>query len=453
MSPRHLSPSVVLVASFAAAIAAGTLLLRLPPAAHGEALTVREALFTATSAVCVTGLTVVDTGTRFTTFGQCVILALMQAGGLGIMTFAVLFAVVLGRRITFTDRLVVQDSMHHSPTSELRRLLRHVVVFTFVTETAGTVLLWLRWRDEFGAARAAYVSVFHAVSAFCNAGFSLFPDSLTRYRADLAVNAVVSALFVVGGLGFLVNMELRDQLRLRLRGLRVPRLSLHARTALVVTGWLVASGLAGMLILEWGNLLRGLPLGEKLLAAWFQAVTPRTAGFNTLDYGQATTATLFFSILLMFVGASPGSTGGGLKTTSLGLLVALARARWRGYTRPMLVRRTVPDAVVNRALAVTLVSWLVASAALMLLTLFEGASRPHAAAEPRFIALMFEAVSALGTVGLSTGITPRLTEASQLLLVVLMFVGRVGPLTIALLAGRRRGGGRFEYAEENVMVG
>jgi trk system potassium uptake protein TrkH len=369
------------------------------------------------------------------------------------MTFAVLFAVVLGRRVTFTDRLVVQDSMHHSPTSDLRRLLRHVVAFTFATEAAGAALLWLRWREEFGAGRAAWVSVFHAVAAFCNAGLSLFPDNLIRYRADLAVNAVVSALIVMGGLGFLVIMELRDQIGLRLRGRRAPRLSLHARTALAVTGWLVACGVAAVLLLEWRNLLRGLPPGEKLLAAWFQAVTPRTAGFNTLDYGQATTATLFFSILLMFVGASPGSTGGGIKTTSLGLLVALARARWRGYSGPMLFHRTVPDVVVNRALAVTLISWLVASAALMLLTLFEQGSRPYAAAEPRFIALMFEAVSALGTVGLSTGVTAGLSEASQLVLVVLMFVGRVGPLTIALLAGRRRGAGRFEYAEENVMVG
>lgn len=453
MTPRRISPPVALVGSFALAIVAGTALLRLPPATHGEPLTVLEALFTATSAACVTGLTVVDTGTRFTTFGQCVILGLMQAGGLGIMTFAVLFAVLLGRRISFTDRLVVQDSMHHSPTSELRRLLRHIVLFTFAVEAAGAALLWLRWRDEFGAGRGAYVSAFHAVSAFCNAGFSLFPDSLTRYRADLVVNAVVSALLVLGGLGFLVNMELRDQLVLRLRGRRPPRLSLHARIVLAVTGWLVAAGLAGLLLLEWQNLLRGLPLEEKLLAAWFHAVTPRTAGFNTLDYAQATAATLFFTILLMFVGASPGSTGGGIKTTSLGLLVALARARWRGYTRPMLFRRTVPDAVVNRALAVTLVSWLVASGALMLLTLLEQGGRAYGAAEPRFIALMFEAVSALGTVGLSTGVTPRLTEASQLLLVVLMFVGRVGPLTIALLAGRRRGAGRFEYAEENVMVG
>ncbi|HVR70041.1 MAG TPA: TrkH family potassium uptake protein [Vicinamibacteria bacterium] len=453
MTPRRLSPPVALMGSFAVAIAAGTVLLRLPFSTHGEPLTLLEALFTATSATCVTGLTVVDTGTRFTTFGQCVILVLMQAGGLGIMTFAVLFAVLLGRRISFTDRLVVQDSMHHSPSSELRRLLLHVVVFTFAVEAVGAALLWLRWREEFGAGPGAYASVFFAVSSFCNAGFSLFPDSLVRYRGDAAVNLVVSALAVLGGLGFLVNMELRDQVVWRLRRRRPPRLSLHAKLVLAVTAWLLVAGVAGALLLEWGNLLGGLPWREKLLATWFQAVVARTAGFNTVDFTQASTATLFFTILLMFVGASPGSTGGGIKTTSLGLLLALAWARWRGYTRPMLFRRTIPDAVVNRAMAVTLVSWLVASAALMLLTLFEQGTRPYGAAEPRFVALMFEAVSALGTVGLSTGVTPRLTEASQLLLVVLMFVGRVGPLTIALLAGHRRGAGRFEYAEETVMVG
>ena len=290
--------------------------------------------------------------------------------------------------------------------------------------------------------------------AFCNAGFSLFPDNLIRYRADVTVNLVITALIIVGGLGFLVNMELRDQALLRWRKRRPPRLSLHTRLVLVVTAALLVVGMAGFLISEWRNLLQGLPLPEKLLASWFQSVTPRTAGFNTVDYGQAATATLFFTIFLMFIGASPGSTGGGVKTTSVGLLFALLHARYRGRGRAMLFQRTIPHAVMDRALSVILLSWILASSALLLLTVAELGFAPHGRARPQFIALMFETVSAFGTVGLSTGITPSLTPAGKMLIALLMFAGRLGPVTVALAAGRKAPGRvRFRYAEENVMVG
>jgi trk system potassium uptake protein TrkH len=449
----RLTPAAVLVGSFAGAIAGGAALLLLPGAAT-ERLSVIDAVFTATSAVCVTGLTVVDTGTRLTAFGQLVVLGLFQAGGLGIMTFAMFGVLLLGRNVSFRDRMVVEDSMHHSPTHELGRLLRYVLAFTLVVEAAGAALLFLRWRADFPAGRAAYLSVFHSVSAFCNAGFSLFPDSLVRYRGDPVVNAVVTALIIFGGLGFLVNMELRDQVLCRLRGRRPTRLSLHARLVLVVTGILLAVGMAGFLITEWNNLLRGMGMGERLLAGWFQAVTPRTAGFNTVDYGQASTATLFFTIFLMFVGGSPGSTAGGVKTTSLALLFLLLRARYRGRGRAMVFHRTIPHAVMDRALSVILMSWILASSALFLLAVAELGATPHAGARPQFIQLMFETVSAFGTVGLSTGITATLSPAGKLLLVLLMFAGRLGPVTVALAAGRRASGRvRFRYAEENVMVG
>ena len=449
----RLTPAAVLVGSFAGAILAGAALLSLPAAATGR-LSAIDALFTATSAVCVTGLAVVDTGTRLTTFGQLVVLGLCQAGGLGIMTFAMFAVLLLGRNVSFRDRMVIEDSMHHSPTHELGRLLRYVLAFTFTVEAAGAVLLWLRLRGDFPAGRAAYLSVFHSVMAFCNAGFSLFPDSLSRYRGDVLVNVVVTALIIVGGLGFLVNMELRDQLLCRLRRRRPTRLSLHARLVLVVTAILLAAGMAGFLVTEWHNLLAGLPLPERLLAAWFQAVTPRTAGFNTVDYGQASTATLFLTILLMFVGASPGSTGGGVKTTALGLLFLLLRARYRGRGRAMVFHRTIPHAVMDRALSVILISWILASSALLLLVVAELGSAPHPGASPDFVQLMFETVSAFGTVGLSTGITPGLSSPGKLLLVLLMFAGRLGPVTVALAAGRRDSGRvRFRYAEENVMVG
>jgi trk system potassium uptake protein TrkH len=434
-------------------IGGGTLLLALPLARAGEPVSLLDALFTATSAVCVTGLTVVDTGTRFSPAGQAVVLALIQVGGLGLMTFAVFAGVVLGRRVAFTDRMVIQDSMHHTPKAGVRRLVRYVVGFTLATEATGALLLWLRFRGQFPAGEAVWQSVFHSVSAFCNAGFGLLPDNLVPYRGDLLVNLAVTGLIVVGGLGFLVNMELRDQAALRLRGRHAPLLSLHARLVLVVTAALLAGGALVILFLEWDNTLSGLPLGERLLASWFQSVTPRTAGFNTIDFGRVSSDTLFFVIFLMFVGASPGSTGGGIKTTTFGLLFALVVARWRGRGRATVFSRTIPHAVMDRALLLALLAWALVSLAIGLLVLTETHGTPFGEAEPRFVALMFEAVSAFGTVGLSTGVTPSLSGAGKLVLIALMFVGRVGPLTLVLAVGPRQERGRFRYAEENVMVG
>jgi trk system potassium uptake protein TrkH len=444
---------VILAGSFTFAILLGTLLLSLPLAQAGDPVSVLDAFFTATSAVCVTGLTVVDTGTRFSPAGQAVVLALIQVGGLGLMTFAVFVGVVLGRKVAFTDRMVIQDSMHHTPKAGVRRLVRYVLGFTLASEAAGALLLWLRFRGQFPSGEAAWQSVFHAVSAFCNAGFGLLPDNLVRYRGDLLVNLAITALIVVGGLGFLVNMEVRDQAVLRLRGRRAPMLTLHARLALTVTAALLVAGTLAFLALEWDNALRGLPPGERLLASWFQSVTPRTAGFNTVDYGRVSSDTLFFTILLMFVGASPGSTGGGIKTTTFGLLVALVVARWRGRGRATVFHRTIPHAVMDRALMLTLLAWALVSLGIGLLVFTETHGRPFGEAEPRFVALMFEAVSAFGTVGLSTGLTPSLSPAGKLVLAALMFVGRVGPLTLVLAVGPRQERGRFRYAEENVMVG
>jgi trk system potassium uptake protein TrkH len=443
---------MILAGSFAAAILAGTLLLALPVSAVGPPVTVLEALFTATSAVCVTGLTVVDTGTRFSPFGQWVILGLIQAGGLGIMTYALFVTLLLGRRISFQHRVVLQDSLHHSPTTRLKALLRHVVVFTLLIEAAGAVLLWLRWREQFPGS-AVYLGVFHAISAFCNAGFSVFPDNLTRFRGDVVVNAVVTGLIGVGGLGFLVSYELRDRLLQRLRRERPGPLSLHARLVLTVTGVLLAYGFLGFLVLEWDNLLRGLPLDEALLTAWFQSVTPRTAGFNTVDYGRATAATLYLTVFLMFIGASPGSTGGGIKTTACGLVVALFRARWRGQGRATLFRRTVPHEAMDRAVTVTLLSAVLVATSVLVLTFVEQRFAPANTSGPAFLALLFEAVSAFGTVGLSAGITASLTPLGKLIIIALMFVGRLGPLTVALAAGHSEEKGRIRYAEENVMVG
>jgi trk system potassium uptake protein TrkH len=434
-------------------IVVGTLLLSLPVAHAGEPVSLLDAWFTATSATCVTGLTVVDTGSRFSAFGHAVILGLIQVGGLGLMTFAVFAGIALGGRVAFTGRAAIQESLHHTPTAGVRRLVRHVLVFTLVSEAIGALWLWLRFGQQLQPDAAVWFAVFHAVSAFCNAGFSLLPDSMVRYRGDLVVNLGITGLVVLGGLGFLSSMELRDQLVARLRRRRPPQPTLHTKLVLVVSAGLLALATLAYLALERGNVLAGLPLGERLLAAWFMAVTPRTAGFNTVDYGQVSAETLFFTIFLMIVGASPGSTGGGIKTTTFGLVVALVIARWRGRGRASVFHRTIPHAVMDRALLLAMLAWAMVSLAIGLLVTVESAGAPYRGAEPPFVALMFEAVSAFGTVGLSTGITPGLATGSKLVLIALMFVGRVGPLTLVLAIGPRQQRGRFRYAEENVMVG
>lgn len=431
----------------------GTALLALPAAHVGEPLSLLEALFTATSATCVTGLTVVDTGSRFTPFGQAVVLALIQVGGLGLMTFAVFAGLALGGRVAFTGRAVIQDTMHHTPSAGVRRLVRHVVAFTLASEAVGALLLWLRLRGESVPGGALWSAAFHSVSAFCNAGFSLYPDSLVRYRGDLAINLVITGLVILGGLGFLASMELREVLAARLRGRRPHQATLHTRLVLLVSAALLIFGMLAYLLLEWDNVLAGLPPGERLLAAWFLSVTPRTAGFNTVDYGQMASQTLFLTIFLMFVGASPGSTGGGIKTTTFGLLVALVAARWRGRGRASVFHRTIPHAVMDRALLLAILAWALVSFAIGLLAMVETGDAPYLLEQPRFVAMMFEAVSAFGTVGLSTGITPTLGAGSQLVLIALMFMGRVGPLTLVLAIRPRDQKGRFRYAEENVMVG
>jgi trk/ktr system potassium uptake protein len=448
----RLSPPLALILSFAAAILIGTAALSTPLAANGARIAPIDALFTATSAICVTGLAVVQVGARLSPFGQLVVLLLIQAGGLGIMTFAVLVILALGRRVSLRGRLAVQDALHHTPNAGIKDLVRHVVRFALTVEGIGALLLFLRWRAELGDARAAWAAAFHAVSAFCNAGFSLFPDSLARFRGDVLVNLVVTGLIIVGGLGFLVTQELRFELLRALRMRRRPVLSLHTRLTLAVTGGLLGLGMLGFLAFERHNLLAGLSSPQSLLAAWFQAVTPRTAGFNTLDYGRATAATLCLTLFLMFVGASPGSTGGGVKTTTLGVLLGLVRARWRGRSAVLMLGRTVPKEVVERAVALVLLSGVLVLGAATVLVFSEQGLVPYYQARPAFLALLFEAVSAFGTVGLSTGITPGLSPVGKLTLMLLMFVGRVGALNVAIASSRPHPA-RYRYAEESAMVG
>lgn len=447
---RRLSPPQLLVLSFAGLVALGTLALwLLPGLTRGPRLSFIDALFTATSAVCVTGLIVVDTATYFTPLGQAVIAILMQAGGLGIITLTTLVILGLGGRTGLRSELLLREQavagIHPF------RLLRTVALFTLVIEFAGFTILFLRWAGRLGVARAAWDAAFHAISAFCNAGFSTFSDSLTRFQRDPLTLFVMGGLIVVGGLGFLpVGEVLR-----RRRGEPFVRFSFHTKIVATATALLLAIATLVFFLLEQNGELAGLPAVHRFFNAFFMAVTPRTAGFNTVRYAALTNATLFFTVLLMLIGGSPGSTAGGFKTTTAFVLAAVAWSRWRGLEHAQAFRRTIPRETVERAVGLVVGGLFVLGAAVLILMITDLSGLPHGAARAELFDYAFEAASAFGTVGLSTGVTAGLSQAGKLVIILLMFMGRVGPIALvsamALAAQAHRR--RVRFAEEDVVVG
>ncbi|MBW4080992.1 Trk family potassium uptake protein [Paenibacillus sp. S150] len=437
-----LSPPQILVLGFAAVILAGTLLLMLPVSSRtGEPLEFIDALFTATSATCVTGLAVVDTGTYFTLFGQIVIMVLIQIGGLGFMTMATLFALVLKRRISLRDRLILQEAMNQSSMEGIVRLIRKVLIYSLVIEAAAAAVLALRWAFDMPAGRALYFGIFHAVSMFNNAGFDIFGDyrSLTGYASDPVVNLVVIFLIVSGGIGFIVMSDLAEYRRKR-------RLSLHSKVVLWTTAALILTGTAVFLVFEFTNshTLGPLGFGGKLWAAFFQSVTPRTAGANTLDIAGMRQASQFFMVILMFIGASPGSTGGGIKTTTFTLMVGAVISMLRGREDIVLFRYRLAQERVFKALTITLLALLLIVSVSMVLSTTE--ERP-------FLMILFETTSAFSTVGLSMGLTPELTQAGKILICLTMFAGRLGVLTLAYALGPKQGKPLYKYPEGKMIIG
>ena len=450
---RNLSPALALVYYYAAAILTGALLLATPLAANGEPLAFIDALFTATSAHCVTGLSVFDTGTRLSLFGQCVLLLLIQVGGLGIMTFSVYLFIYLRIGISARGRWIINETLMATPVSSWRELISGIIVMTLVIEAAGALLLSFAFVPRLGFWPGIYSAVFHSISAFCNAGFSLFADNLISFRNNALVNVTVMALIILGGIGFLVIRELLAYYRGRRKKKGRPaRLSLHTKLVLVTTIFLIVYGTALIAWLEANDALAGMPLMEGFWTAIFQSVTARTAGYNTIDLNLFRTPTLFLIIFLMFVGASPGSAGGGVKTTSLALFFAIFYNRLKGSPHTSLFRRTIPDEVITKALVLVLLAIILISLALFALMVAQSPDLAHET--PReFLGYTFEAVSAFGTVGLSIGATAKLNTAGKAIIILLMFVGRVGLLTMAFaIAGRtRRHAAR--YAEESIMIG
>ena len=449
---KHLlkSPAYVSILGFAFLIAAGSLLLVLPQASRAPGIGWVNALFTATSAACVTGLVVVDTGAAFTHFGQGVILVLMQFGGLGIMTMSTLFLLIAGKRPSLAGRIAIQDTLTYGGERSLYSLLRDVALFTFTLEALGAALIFIRFYLDYDVTQALYLAVFHSVSAFCNAGFSLFSDSFAAYQGDWLFNLVICFLIVTGGIGFLVLSELKN--RLPFKRQTWSRLSLHSKLVLSTTAILLISSSLLIVSMEWHNTLAHLNLPDRCLAGFFQAVSARTAGFNSISIENMANETLFFLILLMFIGASPGSCGGGIKTSTFATLFVLGISRLRGQERPQLFRRSISAISVGKAVSIVMISTVVVLTATMLILMTELGEVAHPLSRGKFLELLFEMVSAFGTVGLSTGVTAGLSVAGKIILSFVMFAGRLGPLVIAIAVSRRHVA-RYHYADEPIMVG
>lgn len=431
------------VLGFLAVIVVGTVLLSLPVSAtSGEGIGLREALFTATSAVTVTGLVVVDTGTAWTTFGQAVILALIQVGGFGIMAVSSVIAVALARRLGLRHRMAAQTEAGVTGLGDLRSVILGIVRWTVAIEGIAAVVLAAGFVVMHGESvhRGAWMGLFHSVSAFNNAGFALQSDSLEAYVGDPWITGVISVVIILGGLGFPVLMELRRQLG------APKRWSVHTKITLLTTLSLFAMGAVAVLALEWTNpdTLGSMPVGTKVNAAWFQGVTPRTAGFNSLDYGALREGTLLVTIVLMFIGAASGSTGGGIKVTTFAVLAYAIWAEVRGSREVEAFHRRLPARVQRQALAVALIGVAAVVAGTLALVTLSGLDLTSG---------LFEATSAFGTVGLSTGVTANLGGPSEVVLGLLMFAGRVGPVTLAATLVLREREARYRYPEERPLVG
>lgn len=434
---------------FLAVIIVGTILLMMPfSTSSGTWNDPLVALFTSTSAVCVTGLSVVDPGTYFSFWGQFFIAALVQIGGLGYMTVTTFLLLLIGARFSLKDKVAIQQTLDRPGIQGSRQVLQSIIALTLIFEITGVFLLMLVFVPEYGLRQGLWLSIFHSINSWNNAGFSLFKDNFIGYQSSVLLNFVVTGLVIFGGIGYQVIMEIFFWLRDRLR--RKPQtivFSLNFKVATTTTIFLLGIGMAAFLLIEQRNpeTFGSMSLGNKLLAAWFQSVTPRTAGFNTIDYGKMTTTGLFITIALMFIGASPGGTGGGMKTTTLRVLTSCTQSILQGKEDVVLYQRQVPLSLILKAVGVLVgsVSTIIIGTTLISLT------------DPQlnFIQILFEEVSAFATVGLSTGITANISIVAKLVLIVTMYVGRVGVLLLmsALLGDPKPSA--IRHPEETFIVG
>ncbi len=443
MKPKALPPSKILPLSFLIVIISGTFLLLLPVSTQ-RSLSFLDTLFTATSATCVTGLTVVDVGKTFTLFGQIIILFCIQIGGLGLMTFSSLIAILVGRSLSFKDRTIVIESFLPFPLKGIQNIIKLIILYTFSIELLGAFLLFLSFSRKFQFWESLKLSIFHSISAFCNAGFSLFSDNLSSFRGDAIVNVTVIMLIFLGGIGFFPLKVMGELIITRIKKERF-KIPLHFKIVIFTSLILIFSGALLFAFLEWENTLKGAPLKEKIFASIFQAVTPRTAGFNTVDISKISGATTFLILIFMFIGASPGSTGGGIKTSTFFIVFYQIKSRLMGERAISFASRRIPMDIVSKAFVVFFVSLGIVSLSSFLILFFQK--------EMRFDLVIFEVFSAFGTVGLSKGITPFLNSISKVIIILTMFIGRVGPVTLVYTLREPKEIEGITYPEEKVMVG
>lgn len=440
---KKLTPVQVLAIGFASIIFLGAVLLSLPVSSNsGESTPFLSCLFTSTSSVCVTGLVVVDTGTYWSYFGKTVIMLLIEAGGLGFMSFATLFSLILGKKITFKERLIMQEALGASTFGGLVKLTRYVLSFSFFIEFVGAALLSTQFIPKYGLLKGMYYGLFHSISAFCNAGFDLLGNfnSLTKVYNNYVIMLTISFLVIVGGLGFAVWAELYNVRRHK-------KLSLHTKLVITVTAALIIMSTLLMLMLEFNNpgTIGKMPFGDKLLSSFFAAVTPRTAGFNSISTASMNPGSKFLTVILMFIGGSPGSTAGGVKTTTIGVLIFTVICVINGRSETEIYKRKINKEIVYRAFAITVIGLSIIVTDVLILSMTEKVANLGE--------ILYEVTSAFGTVGLSLGLTSKLSLVGKILIILTMYVGRVGPLTIAFALARNKRSTGIRYPEEKIIVG
>jgi trk system potassium uptake protein len=433
----RLNPHQLLILVFSIFIILGTLLLKLPFSTT-HSISWVDAFFTATSAMTVTGLVVMDTAETYTLFGEIVIMSLIQLGGLGIMSFALLIFMMLGKKIGLKERLLIQQALNQTSLGGIVKLVKNLFIFSFFIEFIAMVFLAFRWVPEFGWGKGIYYSIFHAISAFNNAGFALWPDGLMRYAGDPIINIGITFLFIIGGIGFSVLSDLWYKKSFR-------KLSLHSKLMIVGTLIINLFAMFFIFVLEYSNpnTLAPLSTGDKIWASYFQAVTPRTAGFNTIDIGSLNESTISLFLLLMFVGAGSASTGGGIKLTTFVVIILSVITFLKGKRELVVGRRSIADSFIFKSLAISTISLVFVFAAVFILNITENAP---------FLMILFEVISAFGTVGLSMGLTGDLSVIGKIVIIIVMFAGKLGPLTLAFSLARPEKA-KIRYPNEDILTG
>lgn len=457
---HNMHPTQILVIGFLAVILLGSILLMLPISSSTAQYTpFEDALFTATSAVCVTGLVVVDTASHWSLFGKIVIICCIQIGGLGFMSLVSMVFVALGKRITLKNRLIMQEALNFNTTAGVVRFTKMVVKGTLIVEGIGALLLAFVFVPEYGFVKGIWYAIFHAISAFCNAGFDIIGNSsLAPYVGNGIVNMVIMSLIIIGGLGFSVWVDVYRVIKHKMEAPKhytwkqtINKLMLHTKLVGVITFALLSIGFIVIFVLEYKNpgTLGGLTLKEKIYAAMFQSVSPRTAGFYTITLANLTDTSKLFTVILMFIGGSPAGTAGGIKTVTIGVLAVCAISTIKGNDQVVAFKRKISFNIITRALTIVMIAMVVVAVAVGILSLTEDFT---------FMEILFETVSAFATVGTTLGITPFLSLAGKILIIIVMFIGRLGPITMAVALMVRQGNkentkGNIQYPEEKVMVG